>query len=140
MTAIFVLLAAVVCGCGTISVPNLPDMSNMFGAKSSIRDEEVHRQRYQKDRDPAELRWLLANRIKSGMSVAEVGRTLGEDGHQLFNDDWIKTGGGYYQSGDKAWKWEQDRNGQSLILVFREGRLVNFDASTYKLKADPFEL
>ena len=110
----------------------------MFGAKAGVHEEEQHRQSYQKSRDPEDLRWLLANRISSGMSVSEVGRIIGQEGRRLYDDTWIKKGGGYYQSGDEAWKWEQDRNGQSLILVFREGRLVNFDPADYAEKLDPF--
>lgn len=127
-------------GCGSFSARNLPDFDDMFGVKAGVRDEEQHRQSYQKSRDPEDLRWLLANRISSGMSVSEVGRIIGQEGRRLYDDTWIKRGTGYYQSGDEAWKWEQDRNGQSLILVFREGRLVNFDPGDYSEKLDPFEL
>jgi hypothetical protein len=137
-TALTALLTLFVTGCGTVSVPKLPDMGNMFGEKSSLHEEEQHRQNYQSKRDPADLRWILANRISSGMSVSEVGRKIGEEGRRLYDDTWIKKGGGHYQSGDEAWKWEQDRNGQSLILVFREGRLVNFDPSDYEKQDDPF--
>ncbi|MFT5092730.1 MAG: hypothetical protein ACI93T_001551 [Porticoccaceae bacterium] len=136
--ALTVSLTLFVTGCGTVSIPKLPDIDDMFGEKSSLRETEQHRQNYQSTRDPDDLRWILANRISSGMSVTEVGRFIGEEGRRIHDDNWIKKGGGHYQSGDKAWKWEQDRNGQSLILVFREGRLVNFDPSAYAEQADPF--
>ena len=136
-TSLNVLLTLFVTGCGTISVPKLPNMDDMFGEKSRIRETEQHRQNYQSTRDPDDLRWILANRISSGMSVSEVARMIGEEGRRLHDDTWIKKGGGHYQSGDEAWKWEQDRNGQSLILVFREGRLVNFDPADYVEQADP---
>ncbi len=131
VTVFTVVLMLLATGCGTASIPKLPDMGDMFGEKSGIQNEEEHRRNFQRTREPADLRWLLANRISSGMSVSEVGRIIGEEGRRLHDDNWVKKGGGYYQSGDKAWKWEQDRNGQSLILVFREGRLVNFDPSAY---------
>lgn len=134
----FAILAA--CGCGSAPVVKLPDLDSMFGAKPNVHEEETHRQSYQNTRDPEDLRWLLSNRISSGMTVSEVGRVIGEEGRRLYDDTWIKKGGGYYQSGDEAWKWEQDRNGQSLILVFRDGRLVNFDPSDYSESADPFAL
>ena len=137
-TALTGVLILFLTGCGTVSVPKIPDMGDMFGEKSGLRDEEEHRRDFQSTRDPADLRWLLANRISSGMSVSEVGRIVGEEGRRVYDDNWIKKGGGYYQSGDEAWKWEQDRNGQSLILVFRESRLVNFDPSDYEKEADPF--
>jgi hypothetical protein len=132
------VLSFSVSGCGSISARNLPDFDDMFGTKSSIRDEEQHRQNFQKSRKPENLQWLLANRISSGMSVSEVGRIIGEEGRRLYDDNWIKKGSGHYQSGDEAWKWDQDRNGQSLILVFREGRLVNFDPADYSEEQDPF--
>jgi hypothetical protein len=137
-TALTVVLMLFATGCGTASIPKLPNMRDMFGERSGIRDEEEHRRNFQSTRDPADLRWLLANSISSGMSVSEVGRIIGEEGRRLHDDNWVKKGGGYYQSGDKAWKWEQDRNGQSLILVFREGRLVNFDPSAYAEEDGPF--
>jgi hypothetical protein len=135
-SAVLLLLLVCVSGCGTLDVSNFSKWSDLFGSKSSVRNEEEHRQKYQSSRDPAALRWLLAHQIHSGMSVSEVGRVIGEEGRRLYNDDWVKKGGGYYQSGDEAWKWEQDRNGQSLILVFREGRLVNFDPSDYSDQPD----
>jgi len=137
LTVVCLLLFA--CGCGTLTGSGLPDLNSLFSSESSVRDEEEYRQRYQKDRDPGDLRWLLANRIESGMAVSEVNRTLGEEGRRVYDDNWIKTGGGYYQSGDKAWKWDPDRNGQSLILVFRDGLLVNFDPSDYEQTADSYD-
>jgi hypothetical protein len=135
-TVLAALVTLGVLGCG--SAPKLPDLDAMFGTKPNVREEETHRLSYQSTRNPEDLQWLLANRISSGMSVSEVGRVIGEEGRRLYDDTWIKKGGGYYQSGDEAWKWEQDRNGQSLILVFREGGLVNFDPSAYEEQADPF--
>lgn len=126
-------------GCGTLTGSGFSNLNDLFRSGSSHKDEETHRQKYQKDRDPAELQWLLANKIESGMTVSEVSRTIGEDGRRLYDDNWIKTGGGYYQSGDEVWKWNPDRNGQSLILVFREGRLVNFDPTDYDNSADSYD-
>ena len=134
-----VLLLSLFCvfGCGTLDGFRFPDLNDLLGPNSQVRDEERHRQNYQRDRDPAERNWLLANRIKNGMAVSEVSRAIGEDGQRVYNDGWIKKGGGHYQSGDKAWKWAADRNSQSLILVFREGFLVNFDPSEYRVQPDP---
>lgn len=137
LTALAAALATLgALGCG--SAPKMPDFDAIFGTKPNVREEETHRQSYQSSRNPEDLRWLLANRISSGMTVSEVGRVIGEAGRRLEDDSWIKKGGGHYRSGDEAWKWEQDRNGQSLILVFREGRLVNFDPSAYETQADSF--
>ncbi|MDA0281735.1 MAG: hypothetical protein O3B13_02320 [Planctomycetota bacterium] len=126
------LILIAVSGCGTFTVAKLPDLSAFFDSNSGVRDEETHRLEYQESRHPDELKWLLANRLHSGMTVSEVSRTIGERGQRLYDDSWVKKGGGYYQSGDEAWKWAQDRNGQSLILVFRDGHLVNFDPVTYR--------
>ena len=46
-------------GCGSFSARNLPNFDEMFGVKAGVRDEEQHRQSYQKSRDPEDLRWLL---------------------------------------------------------------------------------
>ena len=126
-----------VSGCGALSALKFPDLNDLLGSSSQVRDEEGHRQKYQLDRDPAERNWLLANRIQNGMAVSEVSRVIGEDGQRVHNDGRVKKGGGHYQSGDKAWKWAADRNSQSLILVFREGLLVNFDPSEYQSRPDP---
>lgn len=134
--AVLMLSVVYVSGCGTLGALNFPDLNDLLGSNSQVRDEEAHRQNYQRDRDPAERNWLLANRIQNGMAVSEVSRVLGEDGQRVHNDGWIKKGAGHYQSGDKAWKWAADRNSQSLILVFREGLLVNFDPSEYRTRPD----
>lgn len=134
--AVVLFLIAGATGCSTL---RLPDVDEMLGNDNSLKEEEEHRRNYQSNRDPADLRWLLANRISSGMSVFEVSRVVGEEGRRIYDDNWIKNGGGYYQTGDEAWKWEQDRNGQSLILVFREGRLVNFDPSNYQEPPNSFD-
>jgi hypothetical protein len=79
-----VLLLSLFCvfGCGTLDGFRFPDLNDLLGPNSQVRDEERHRQNYQRDRDPAERNWLLANRIKNGMAVSEVSRAIGEDGQR----------------------------------------------------------
>ena len=96
------------------------------------KQEEVHRKQYQADRDPAALRWLLAHRIHTSMRVEEVNNVLGEEGAREYNDNWLTTKGGQYRTDDKVYKWGPDANGRSVYLVFRDGRLTNFDPSEYE--------
>jgi hypothetical protein len=95
------------------------------------RDEVEYRDRYLTTKDPAALRWLLEHRIHSGMSVADVNLVLGEDGERQYNDQWIKTKGGYYRTGDEVYHWGPDNEGRGLYLVFRDEQLVNFDPEDY---------
>ena len=75
---------------------------------------------------------LLQNRVENGMTPAEISHVLGEEGERVYEDGWIKNRGGHYQAGDETWKWGPDRKGNSVYLVFRESRLVNFDASEFE--------
>lgn len=107
-------------------------IAKLFAVDSGADKEEAHRAAFQKTRDPNELRWLLANRIEPGMSPGDVGLVLGEQGTRIHNDGWVKNKSSIYLTDDESWKWASDRDGNSLILVFREGRLVNFDPEEFR--------
>jgi len=101
-------------------------------AESERREEEAYRTSYQTDRDPDAMRWLLANRVATGMMVADVNNALGEEGQREFNDQRFKTDGGFYRTGDTVYRWGPDNRGTSLYLVFRSDRLINFEQRDYK--------
>jgi hypothetical protein len=101
-------------------------------AESEQREEQHHRTSYQTDRDPDALRWLLANRITTGMMVADVNNVLGEEGQREFNDRRFKTNDGLYRIGDTVYRWGPDSSGTSLYLVFRNDRLINFEPRDYE--------
>ena len=95
-------------------------------------EEQKYREAFLVDKDPEAMRWLMANRLHSGMTVAQVGLAFGEDGEREYNDRWIKTKGGQYRTGDKAYRWGPDNLGNSMYLVFRENQLVNYDPREYE--------
>ena len=119
-------------GCESLYDAGVPGMERFVDLKSRAAEEEQHRRSYQVDKSPEALQWLLANRVDAGMTLAEVNRILGEEGVREFSDSWIKTKGGHYHSGDTAYKWSSDSEGKTLYLVFRDGRLVNFDRSAFR--------
>jgi len=126
------LLTLMTAGCQSPGEELLPGLGNLLEAESTSEREEEHRRKFQETRDPDELKWLLRHAIESGMTVTEVARVLGEDGRQVYEDGWIKQGEGHYQSGDETWKWGPDREGNSVFLVFRDGKLVNFDPREFE--------
>src|SRR5205814_1986536 len=58
--------------------------------------ESTCRREYQSTRSRKAMRWLMAHRLRSGMSHEEVGRVLGEDGERELNDKWVKANAGFY--------------------------------------------
>ena len=122
-------LAAV--GCAAFDISGIVNAVATHNLKPDAAQQETNRRRYQKERLPAAMQWLMANSIESGMSLSEVNRVFGEEGRREFNDTWIKTNGGHYRSGDKVHKWGPDSGGRTVYLVFRDGHLVNFDSRDY---------
>lgn len=128
--ALIVFAAA---GCGGLSDLSLPGIPSEADLKARFETEQEYRRRYQVDSDPEAIRWLKANRIASGMTVGEVGEVLGEEGRLVIADRKFKTGN-LYRRGDKVYEWGPDSDGASHYLVFREGRLVNFDPEEYRVE------
>ncbi len=126
------LICMTTCGCKILHISGAPGLQQFTNVASKSRIDEYHRQSFQVDKSPTSLRWLLKNRIYSGMALAEVNQVLGEEGTREYNDRWIKTNGGHYRSGDNVYKWSPDSEGTSVYLVFRDGRLVNFDSTHFK--------
>ncbi|HTI50818.1 MAG TPA: hypothetical protein VL475_07700 [Planctomycetaceae bacterium] len=129
-----ILLATTLSGCETPGWAQRLD--DAFSAsprdKGHARDEEERqRKKYAGSRDREALHWLLRHRVDSGMSYHEVCRTLGEDGVRESRDNWIKNNGGNYQVGDDVYAFGPDNKGQTLYLVFREDKLVNFDPKEF---------
>ncbi len=131
LRALLVPLAVLLCGCSSISTAGTNSFASLFDTESAEREAEAHRSKYQASRSPADLQWLMRNCVESGMTPGEINRVVGEQGQRIYDDDWIKTRGGHYQSGDHTWKWGPDREGNAVYLVFRENRLVNFDPDEF---------
>jgi hypothetical protein len=90
------------------------------------------REKFRSDGDPEALRKLLANNLENGMPLKQVNDVLGQPGVREFDDERFRVNSVVYQSGDVAYRWGPDRNGRSVILFFREDRLVGFDASEFR--------
>ncbi|MSR56301.1 MAG: hypothetical protein EXS05_01335 [Planctomycetaceae bacterium] len=100
--------------------------------KSDPADARDHRTKYVASRDSASLNWLLAHKIDSGMSLADVCKVLGEQGELEERKNWITNRGGNYQIGDDVYAFGPDNKGRKLYLVFRENMLVNFDPTEFE--------
>lgn len=128
---ILMMLAGIVSGCESIPSGNLAKL--VFSSDNEMRElEEKHRKKYQETRDPEARDWLLGNVVASGMTPTELTRILGDEGERVINDGWIKNRSGHYQIDDQVWKYGPDREGQSVFLVFREGKLANFDPNQFQ--------
>jgi len=117
----------IVSGCGSLA-PHF--LSESDTAPHALQLEQ-HRARFLESRDAADLRWLLREGVRSGMSRSEVAQVLGEAGQPVDRDFRFKRNGGHYQERDRLWKWGPDHQGQSVLLAFREGTLVNFDPEEF---------
>lgn len=135
--ALLAVTATSACGCSSISNSGTGGFASLLNSESRQREEERHRSRYQEERSPADLNWLMRNCVESGMTPSEINGVLGEHGQRVYDDDWIKNRGGHYHAGDDTWKWGPDREGNSVYLVFRGNKLVNFDPNEFA--STPFE-
>ncbi len=101
----------------------------------SSNDTELvnqHRDQFQIKRSPESLRWLLANKVRSGMTRGDVNELLGEKGQREFNANWILGKGTTYRQTDEVYRWGPDANGQSIYLVFRDDHLTSFDPTEFE--------
>ena len=137
LSAFLATFAASACGCSSISNSGTGAFSALFDTESLQREEEDHRTRYQETRSPSDFQWLMKNCVESGMTPTEINGVLGEQGQRVYDDDFIKTRGGHYHAADDTWKWGPDREGNSVYLVFRSNKLVNFDPGEFE--QSPFE-
>jgi hypothetical protein len=131
LTLLLIGAGWLVAGCETLPDGKLGEL--VFGSGDrAMQLEEEHRERYQETRKPDDRDWLLGHAVESGMTPTQVTRVLGQEGERVANDAWIKNGDGHYQIDDQAWKWGPDSEGQSVFLVFRDSKLVNFDPHEFR--------
>lgn len=124
------------------SCQNMPESESWLASnkmsEKELREQELkQRESYQTEKDPAAIQWLLAHRIRTGMSVSDVSHIIGEDGQREYESNQILKNDGNYQQTDKVYRWGPDRMGRTYMLVFREDKLVNFDAHQKDFH-DPF--
>lgn len=122
------LLAAIgVSGCGSPERKKLADKLPFLKHENDGPQAAEQRQKFVSDRDPAAFRWLLTHGVSNEMSVSEVANVLGEAGERRLDDREYKTNGGNYHTTDIAYQWGPDRTGHTVVLFFRDGKLVHFD-------------
>ncbi len=102
------------------------------GDPGTMSEANARRQEFQVDREPAALTWLLSHEIETGMSLASVNDALGESGERVFDDESLKRNANQYLQTDIGFKWGPDTNGRSVVLFFRDGKLVNFDPTEFR--------
>ena len=123
----FLWLLLLAAGCGSDG-----ELLQRGPAAGALGELDEQRSRYLAERSQASARWLLAHRVKQGMSPRDVAGVFGEAGERVYEDEWLKTGGGNYQLGDETYKWGPDDHGTSYFLMFRGGKLVNFDGAQFR--------
>ncbi|MGE3316026.1 MAG: hypothetical protein AB7O26_13005 [Planctomycetaceae bacterium] len=119
-------------GCGTLNGTGVASLDGFTREKGTIREEDTQRRRFVEERDPEAMRWLLANRVRTSMTIEDVNEVFGEPGVREYGDRWIKKSNGLYHEGDVIYKWGPDNEGQTIYLAFRDGHLVNFEPEDYK--------
>ena len=123
--ALFVVIGSP--GCGSPERKSLADKLPFLKHQNDSPQEAEFRQKFVAERDPAAFKWLLTRRIHNEMSVAEVASVLGEAGERRFDDREYKTNGGNYHTTDVGYQWGPDRTGHTVVLFFRDGKLIHFD-------------
>jgi hypothetical protein len=123
-------------GCGTAGLSGLDALLVEFRPRRApIEEIEAHRVKFVQDRDPEAFRWLLANTLQNGMTLAEVNQALGDKGERIYDDQKLKFNRGEYLQTDVAYKWGPTSDGHSVVLVFRDGRLIQFDPKSFEAPA-----
>lgn len=119
-------------GCETIESSSLGRMLP-FGKKNNLAPQEAEqRQKFMNERDPDAFRWLLSHRIHNEMTAEQVAHVLGESGERRLDDREYKTNGGFYHMTDVGYQWGPDRTGHTVVLFFRDGKLINFDPAEFR--------
>lgn len=103
-------------------------------ATPPVSEAEVKDQRakFIEQRDPAAFRWLVTHALRNGMTVREVNHTMGDDGVRIYGDQQLKARLEGYLESDECYKWGPATNGQSVVLIFRGNRLVNYDPKDFR--------
>jgi hypothetical protein len=126
------LMALVLTGCESASWTHTLNESFAAKPERGPRTEEEHRREYIATHSRKSLRWLLAHRVKPGMSYNDVCHMLGEDGTREERDRWLKTSGINIRIDDEVYAFGPDSENRTLYLFFREDRLINFDPTDFE--------
>ena len=123
---------ALLLGCESFEQTSLARMLP-FGNKTNLSPQETEqRQKFMNERDPDAFHWLLSHRIHNEMTAQQVAHVFGEAGERREDDREYKTNGGFYQTTDVGYQWGPDRKGHTVVLFFRDGKLINFDPAEFR--------
>jgi hypothetical protein len=122
-------------GCGTAGLNGF--LADLGQQKITNAEFEEHRKQFSQEKDPQAFRWLMAHSLNNGMTVKEVERALGDVGERIYDDVELKSHHGEFLHTDVAYKWGPDTDGNSAVLFFREGRLIQFEAGKFRAAAKP---
>lgn len=123
------ILLTGVLGCESFSLQSL--VREFREPRPAEKIVSQHRDRFLRERDPAAFEWLLTHMLENSMTVPEVDHVMGESGERVVADQHLKAGSGDVLQTDVAWKWGPTSDGQSVVLFFRDGRLVNFRSEQF---------
>ena len=99
----------------------------------SIAEQELtHRKEYQLNGSRKALQWLLANRIDQGMDRKTVSEILGQEGERKRDDNKFKSQSSSIRRGDKTYRYGPDNGGRSIYLMYRDDKLINYDAKDFQ--------
>lgn len=127
LISVTLLSSFAVPGCESFSESQLITTERFSRSAERRKEAEKYRTRYQTERDPDAMRWLLRHEVAAGMTLEEVNEAIGEEGAREYNDRHIKTSAGRFRQTDEVYRWGPDANGRSIYLVFRDDQLVWFD-------------
>ena len=96
---------------------------------SPKKTPDSERRRYQADRDPKALKWLLVHCVHRQMTVKDINGVLGEDATRVHDDTWVKKGNGFRED-DTVYRWGPDKNGREFISCFAR---ANSSTSTRRI-------
>lgn len=96
----------------------------------SEKEQAQRRAAYIENHNREDLYWLLQNCVTTGMGVHEVAGVIGETPELEPHSQWLKQAD--FRVDDKVYKFGPDSQGQSVYLLFREGRLINHNPDEYR--------
>lgn len=120
-------------GCGTAGLNGF--LADLGHQKITNAEFEEHRKQFSQEKDPQALSWLMAHALNNGMTVQEVEHALGDAGERIYDDVELKSHYEEFLHTDVAYKWGPDTDGNSVVLFFREGRLVQYSPEKFRAAA-----
>jgi len=124
------LLSSTWLGCESTSL-NSSFLETLAG-RPVVSEKEAAQRRaaYIEHHNREDLYWLLQNCVTTGMGVHEVAGVVGETPELEPHSQWLKQAD--FRVDDKVYKFGPDSQGQSVYLLFREGRLINHNPDEYR--------